>query len=286
MKTVLVTGGNGQLASCLKDVTKNVKGVNFIYKDLPSFDILNKELITAFFIENKIDYCVNCAAYTAVDKAEKETEIAFNVNVKGVQNLAEACLANNSILIHISTDFVFSGNKQKLYLETDKSDPISIYGNTKAQGEEAIALTLKKYFILRTSWLYSEHGANFMKTMIRLGNEKEELSVINDQIGTPTYAKDLARVILKVIESGSQDFGLYNYSNEGSVSWYDFAKEIFLQEEIRIDLKAIPTSAYPTPAKRPTFSVLDTTKIKKTFNLEIPFWKDSLKDSLVAFHKL
>lgn len=286
MTTILITGGNGQLASCFKEITKNLKDTNFIYKDLPEFDILNIELISSFFLENNIDYCINCAAYTAVDKAETETEIAFNVNVKGTQNLAEACLANNSSLIHISTDFVFSGNKQDLYLETDSPDPISVYGSTKQKGEEAVESIMEKYFILRTSWLYSEYGANFMKTMIRLGNDREELNVINDQIGTPTYAKDLAYVILKIIETRSQDYGLYHYSNEGAVSWFDFAKEIFFQEKIEINLKPIPTSEYPTPAKRPTFSVLDKTKIRETFAIEIPFWKDSLKEALEAHHKL
>lgn len=286
MKTVLVTGGNGQLATCIKDLSNSIEGFQFLYADLPEFDICNKEFTIDFFTKNNIDYCVNCAAYTAVDKAEDDIKTAHNVNVVGVQNLAEACKINNTTFVHISTDFIFDGSATNPYKETDSTNPISVYGSTKLESETTLQQTLAQHFIIRTSWLYSEHGNNFMKTMIRFGNERDELSVINDQIGTPTYAKDLAEIVLKIIESESRDYGLYHYSNDGAVSWFDFAKEIFLQENISIDLKPIPTSDYPTPAKRPKYSVLDKSKIVKTFQIEIPDWKTSLKTALINYSRL
>ena len=286
MKTVLITGGNGQLATCIKDLSESITDTRFIYADLPEFDICDKEFVIDFFTKNNIDYCVNCAAYTAVDKAEEDIETAHNVNVVGVQNIAEACKINNTTFIHLSTDFVFDGTETAPYKEANSTSPISIYGSTKLESETTLQQTLSQHFILRTSWLYSEHGNNFMKTMIRLGNERDELSVIDDQIGTPTYAKDLAEVILKIIERESQNYGLYHYSNDGAVSWFDFAKEIFLQEKIPVDLKPIPTTEYPTPAKRPKYSVLDKSKIIETFQIEIPDWKTSLKTALINFSRL
>lgn len=286
MKTVLVIGGNGQLATCIKDVSASITGTRFIYADLPEFDICNQEFVLDYFTKNNIDYCVNCAAYTAVDKAEEDFETAHKVNVIGVQNLAIACKINNTKFIHLSTDFVFNGTATIPYKETDSTNPISVYGSTKLESETVLKQTLSHYFIIRTSWLYSEHGNNFMKTMIRLGNEKDELSVINDQIGTPTYAKDLATIILKIIKSESQNYGLYHYSNDGAVSWFDFAKEIFRQENISIKLKPIPTTSYPTPAKRPKYSVLDKSKIIETFQIEISDWKESLKTALAKFNGL
>lgn len=283
MRTVLVTGGNGQLATCIKDISGSITETQFIYADLPEFNICNKEFVNDFFTKNNIDYCVNCAAYTAVDKAEEDIQTAHKVNVDGVQNLAEACKINNTVFIQISTDFVFDGEATNPYLEIDTTNPISIYGSTKLESETILEQTLSQHFTIRTSWLYSEHGNNFMKTMIRLGSEKDQLSVINDQIGTPTYATDLAEVILKIIESERQDYGLYHYSNDGAVSWFDFAKEIFLQENITIDLKPIPTTSYPTPAKRPKYSVLDKTKIIETFQVKISNWKDSLKKALLKY---
>ena len=280
IKNILVIGGNGQLASCIKDLQPSISNANFIFKDLPEFDILNKDLVFSIFSNSEIDYCINCAAYTAVDKAEEDVEMAHKVNVTGVQNLAEGCKTNNTTFIHISTDFVFDGFAKKPYIETDVTNPISVYGSTKLESEEVVKKTLQNYFIIRTSWLYSEHGNNFMKTMIRLGNEREQLGVINDQIGTPTYAKDLAQVLLNIIDAESKNYGLYHYSNDGSVSWFDFAKEIFKQESIRVDLKPIPTTAYPSPAKRPKYSVLDKAKITITLDVEIYNWKASLKQAL------
>jgi len=285
MKTVLVTGANGQLGMCIKDIAKLNETLQFIFTNSSELDITNKTSISSFFTDKNIDYCINCAAYTAVDNAETEVEKAMNVNVKGVQNLAEVCRETDAILIHISTDFVFDGTKHTPYLEADKTNPKSIYGNTKLQGEKTIKSVLKKHFIIRTSWLYSEYGNNFVKTMLRLGKEKDTLSVVNDQKGTPTYAGDLAKVILQCIEATNLDFGIYHYSNKGVTTWYEFAKEIFEESKISIHLKSITTAEFPTAAERPRFSALDSSKIKRILDIEIPFWKKSLKRVLRNINK-
>jgi len=280
MINVLVTGSNGQLANCIKDRAKQQKGLHFIYTDYQELNICNLNDVEAFFKTNqKIDYCINCAAYTAVDKAETEVEKAFEINAKGAKNLALVCNEQGAVLIHVSTDFVFDGDKTEPYTETDIPKPISVYGASKLQGEVEIQKTLKKHFIIRTSWLYSEHGANFMKTMLRLAETRDEISVVSDQIGTPTYAGDLADVILKIITSNIRSFGLYHYSNEGVASWYDFAKAIFEGSNLKIKTTPIKTEAYPTPAKRPVYSVMDKTKIKKTLNIEISSWKDTINNN-------
>ncbi len=287
MKHVLVTGGKGQLALCIKDAQKNVEGYHFIYVDSDELDITNKQLVFSFFENQKLDFCINCAAYTAVDKAESEFEIAKKINEEGVNYVAEACQKHDVTLIHISTDFVFDGNNSKHYSEDDIPSPLSIYGETKLKGEQALINTgIEKYFIIRTSWLYSEFGNNFLKTMLRLGNEREELSVVCDQIGTPTYAGDLAKTIMHTIESSNDSYGLYHYSNEGVASWYDFAKAIFDENNLEINLLPIKTEAYPTPAKRPAFSVMDKSKIKETLQITIPYWRDSLKKAMNKIKKL
>ncbi len=285
MKTVLVTGSDGQLGMCIKDIATSSKETSFLYANSLELDIANRTAVFSFFTDKNVDYCINCAAYTAVDKAETEVERTTKINVKGVQNLAEACRENSAILIHISTDFVFDGTKKTPYLETNQTNPKGVYGKTKLEGEKVIKSVLKKYFIIRTSWLYSEHGNNFMKTMLRLGKEKDTLSVVNDQKGTPTYAGDLAKVILKVIETNNSNFGLYHYSNKGVTTWYELAKEIFEESKILISLKPISTAAYPTAADRPMYSALDSSKIKHTLNIEIPFWKKSLKRVLRNINK-
>jgi len=283
MINVLVTGGKGQLASCIKDIDKQYEDLNFIYTDYQELDICDLNQVNAFFKSNqKIDYCINCAAYTAVDKAEIEVDKVFEINATGPKNLAVACREFDTILIQVSTDFVFDGEKDEPYSETDVAKPISVYGASKLQGEQEIIKTLETYFILRTSWLYSEHGTNFMKTMLKLAETRDEISVVSDQIGTPTYAGDLADVILKIIRSKTKNFGLYHYSNEGVASWYDFAKTIFEESSIEIKLSPIKTEAYPTPAKRPVFSVMDKTKIKSRLKVEIPFWSESLLIALKA----
>ena len=278
MINVLVTGSNGQLASCIKDRVKQYKGLHFLYTDYQELDICNLKDVEEFFTTNqKIDYCINCAAYTAVDKAETEVEKTFEINAKGAKNLALVCNTQDAILIHISTDFVFDGNKTEPYTETDIPKPISVYGASKLQGEVEIQKTLKKQFIIRTSWLYSEHGANFMKMMLRLAEIRDEISVVSDQIGSPTYAGDLAAVILKIINSKNTNFGLYHYSNEGQTSWCGFAKVIFEASDLKVKTIPIKTEAYPTPAKRPVYSVMDKTKITSILGVETRNWQDSLK---------
>lgn len=278
MMNVLVTGSNGQLASCIKDHAKQYDGLNFIYTDYEELDICNLNDLEEFFKTNqKIDYCINCAAYTAVDKAESEVEKAFEINAIGPKNLAQVCSEFDTILIQISTDFVFDGEKTEPYVETDVANPISVYGASKLQGEVEIQKTYKKHFIIRTSWLYCEHGTNFMTTMVRLAETRDEISVVSDQIGTPTYAGDLAEVILKIVRSKNTNFGLYHYSNDGVASWYDFAKAIFEESNKEIRLNPIKTEAYPTPAKRPVYSVMDKTKIKSVLGIEIQFWDDHIK---------
>ncbi len=283
MKTVLVTGGDGQLALCIKSEAKSTEGVKFIFKNSSELDITSKEKLDTFFSDNIIDYCINCAAYTAVDKAEDNIEKAFKINSEAVRNLAEICKKNKTVLIHISTDFVFDGNKKEAYKENDIPNPQSVYGKSKLKGEKEIISVLKEYFIIRTSWLYSEYGNNFMKTMLRLGNENSNLNVVEDQKGSPTYARDLAVLILKIIDNQSNKFGIYHYSNQGKTSWYGFAKEIFRLSNIHIDLKPISTKDYPTPAIRPRFSVLDTTKIQKTFSNTIPKWNESLEKAIKTY---
>ena len=277
---VLVTGANGQLGQSIKSIANKYPTIQFVYTDFYEMDITNIESCTNAFLKYQPQFCINTAAYTAVDKAESEPEKAHLINGLGSENLAKVCKENDTILLHISTDFIFDGTSKKPYLESDFPNPQSVYGQTKLEGEIAIQNTWEKHFIIRTSWVYSQFGANFMKTMLRLASERDSLSVVSDQIGTPTNAVDLAEVLLTIVKSPvthhPSSFGIYNFSNEGVCSWYDFAAAIFHQKEIKIDLKPIPTSAYPTPAKRPAYSVLDKTKIKNTFNIEVNEWKTSL----------
>ena len=283
---VLITGANGQLASCIKDLATNYPNINFIYTDYLELDICNFNQLNTFFQENNpIDYCINCAAYTHVDKAETDAEKTFQINVEGPKNIAKVCALNNTTLIHISTDFVFDGQQSKPYNELDKANPISVYGETKLKGEIEIQTNTNAYFIIRTSWLYSEYGNNFMKTMLRLAESHNEINVVNDQIGTPTYAGDLAQVILKLITENNKSYGIYHYSNEGIASWHDFAKAIFDISKITIKVNSIKTEAYPLPAKRPKFSVMDKTKIVETIKINIPYWRDSLKKTLKKYNE-
>ncbi|RBP34677.1 dTDP-4-dehydrorhamnose reductase [Oceanihabitans sediminis] len=284
MINILVTGGNGQLATCIKDIESNYSNLNIIYTDSDILDITDLKAVQNFFNNKTIHYCINCAAYTAVDKAETEQQVAKEINTLGPSNLARICKDNKTTLIQISTDFVFKGDKSIAYIETDTTIPTGIYALTKLEGEQEVARYLNQHFIIRTSWLYSENGNNFMKTMIKLSHDRNELNVVADQIGTPTYATDLAETILKIITTNHQEYGIYHYSNEGVASWYDFAKAIF--EEARINIKVLPikTKEYPTPAKRPHFSVLDKSKIKTSLNIEIPYWRDSLKKALSNYN--
>ncbi len=271
---ILVTGSNGQLGTCIKDLDDNKFDIK--YASSSDLDITNKQDVKNFFEQQKIDWCINCAAYTAVDNAESDYDKAYEVNVSGVKNLAESCKEYGVKLVHISTDFVFDGNNNIPYKESDKTNPIGAYGETKLKGEKEVIQIFKEYFIIRTSWLYSEHGSNFLKTMLRLSKDKTQLGVVGDQIGTPTYAKDLAKAIFHIIANDISDYGIYHYSNNGVASWYDFAKAIFDISNIDIELNNISTVQFPTPAKRPHFSVLDKTKIETTLKLKTPYWRDSL----------
>jgi dTDP-4-dehydrorhamnose reductase len=275
-KKILIIGAGGQLGQCLKTVAQRRGIKDVVFPSEQDANILDESLLAQLFEQEKPAFVINCAAYTAVDKAEDEVELANAINEKGAANLAKVCKAHHTILVHISTDFVFEGNEVKLLQEDDVARPINVYGQTKLDGELAIANIIQNFFIIRTSWLYSEYGNNFVKTMLKLGSERSELGIIADQVGTPTYAIDLAGAILDVIESGSQNFGIYHYSNEGVTSWFDFAKAIFDISEMPVKVNPIPGSAYPTKAKRPAFSVMDKSKIKSTFNLAIPYWRNSL----------
>ena len=296
---VLVTGANGQLGQAIQSISGKYPEIDFVFCSSSELDITNLENCQTFFSNYQPQFCINAAAYTAVDKAESEPAKAFDINANGAENLAITCKKFNTILIHISTDFVFDAYfsegiayydrelrlplKSNLGLtETDVPFPSGVYGLTKLQGEQAIQANWEKHFIIRTSWVYSQFGNNFMKTMLRLASERDSLSVVADQIGTPTNAVDLAEVLLKIIQSPKyqSSFGIYNFSNEGQCSWYDFANEIFRQNGVSIDLKPIPTSAYPTPAKRPAYSVLDKTKIRSTFDIKINDWQTSLSACL------
>jgi len=286
---VLITGSNGQLGSELKYLVMNdeLKIINendskFFFTDKNELDITDMKKVKEFCKNNDITHIINCAAYTAVDKAEEEQELADLINHKAVKNLAIISKELNISLIHISTDYVFDGKNFKPYTENDKVNPQSVYGQTKLDGEKAIIeINPLNSIIIRTSWVYSSFGNNFVKTMLRLGKEREELGVIFDQIGTPTYAKDLAIAILEIIPKiQNSKLSIYHYSNEGAISWYDFTKAIFEIKGIDIKINPIETKDYPTPAKRPHYSVLNKSKIKEEFNLIIPYWKDSLKKML------
>lgn len=281
---VLVTGANGQLGQSIQYIADNFPNIQFVFCASLDLDITNKENCEAVFAESKPNFCINAAAYTAVDKAESEPERAHLINVIGVKNLAEVCLDFGTTLLLVSTDFVFDGNNSHPYSEMDITNPQSVYGQTKLDGEKTIQEILNNYFIIRTSWVYSQFGNNFMKTMLRLARERTSLSIVNDQIGSPTNAVDLAVVLIKIIhfsslsfgEGRGEAFGTYNFSNEGQCSWFDFAKKILDNNHISIDLQAIPTTSYPTPAQRPKYSVLDKTKIKNVFGIEIKSWEESL----------
>ena len=281
-KNVLVTGANGQLGSELKRATADHEAnLKFIYTDVAELDITNLQAVERFVKDNKIKYIVNCAAYTAVDKAEDDIDLCYKINKDAAHNLGIAATNNEARIIHVSTDYVFDGTNTKPYIETDPICPKSVYGKSKQEGEVAVLEACPNSIVIRTSWLYSIFGNNFVKTMIKLGQERESLNVVADQTGTPTNAADLAHAIVKILDrSESTQFepGIYHYSNEGVTSWYDFTRQIHKDAKISTcKVSPITTEQYPTKASRPQYSVLDKTKIKKTFDLKIPQWKDSLK---------
>jgi dTDP-4-dehydrorhamnose reductase len=278
---ILVTGGNGQLGKELQELSPAYSQFEFFFLTREDMPIYQFELVRNYFNTLKPAYCVNCAAYTAVDKAESEKDLAFQINGESVGVLAAVCKEHNTKFIHISTDYVFNGEGTYPYTENFPTDPINVYGASKLQGEnEAMQLNAGS-IIIRTSWVYSSFGKNFVKTMMRLMNEKDEVKVVNDQIGSPTYAADIAEVILNIIADCQSKIsnwrpGLYNFTNEGILSWYDFAVAIKEITRSPCDIRSIPTSAYPTPAKRPAYSVLDKTKIQETFGIQLKDWKESL----------
>ena len=277
MTNILVTGSKGHVGSELQELA-TLYEYNFYFTDRDSLDITNKSQIESFVKNNSINIIINAAAYTAVDKAEEDKENADRVNHLATQYLAEIAKEQNIKLIHISTDYVFDGKNYKPYNENDATNPNGVYGATKLAGEKAMQkINPQNSIIIRTSWVYSTYGANFVKTMLRLGKKKEQLGVIFDQVGTPTYAKDLAKAILEILPKiENEQVEIYNYSNEGVLSWYDLAKEIMRMAKLECQINPIETREYPTPAKRPHFSLLNKAKIKKRFNIEIPYWKDSL----------
>jgi dTDP-4-dehydrorhamnose reductase len=287
---ILVTGSNGQLGSEIKDLATNCKNFNFFFMDLPELDICNAEALNTFIVNQNINGAINCAAYTAVDQAEEDAEIAQQVNAKGVLNLTNALKKVDGKLIHISTDYVFDGKSFLPYQELNKVSPIGVYGETKRAGELAVLDSDIDGIVIRTSWLYSAYGNNFVKTMLKLGKERDEIGVIFDQVGSPTNASDLAKTCLDILLDESSDNistkgKIYHYSNEGVSSWYDFTKAIM--EFGSLDCKVIPieTKDYTTLAKRPHYSVLNKKKIKNDFKIEIPYWRDSLAKCITKLNK-
>ena len=281
MPNILVTGSKGQLGSEIEALSSNYD-YNFFFTDRDELDITNQEAIEGFIENNKIDTIINCAAYTAVDRAEDDEINADKINHLAVKYLAQIAKEKDIKLIHISTDYVFDGKNYKPFIETDSTNPQGVYGKSKLDGEEALKdVNPKNSIIIRTSWVYSSFGANFVKTMLKLGKERESLGVIYDQVGTPTYARDLARAILDILPKIQNDsVQIYHYSNEGVLSWYDFAREIMRMAKIDCVVNPIETKDYPTPASRPHYSLLNKSKIKEEFNITIPFWKDSLDECL------
>lgn len=280
MKKVLVTGADGQLGLCIRRVSEAYPDLDFVFTDLGQLNITDRNEVISSFEEHKPQYCVNCAAYTAVDKAELEPQLAFSINSEGVKNIVEASMANETVLIQISTDFVFNGSSPVPYKETDSPAPINTYGKSKYEAERVVISSMERYFIIRTAWVYSEFGNNFLKTMIRLGRERDSVSVVRDQFGSPTYAMDLASFILCMIDSESKEFGIFNYTNQGITSWFEFAREILKVTYPEVEVLPIKSEEYKSAALRPKHSALDLSKTKQTFDVDISEWQESLATCL------
>lgn len=277
-KKLLITGANGQLGKCFGALEHRYPNYIFLFVSSKELDITNKHSVINFFSQNNVDYCVNCAAYTAVDKAEKEQKKAYDVNVDGAENLAIACKINNVKLIHISTDYVFDGRTKIPYTEECPTNPICVYGQTKLEGEKRVTEIMDCYMIIRTSWLYSEYNENFMNKMLTLSTTRNIVKVVCDQIGSPTSALDLARAIITILDKGLTKYGIYNYCNNGIVSWFEFAKAIFESKGIKTKVLAIKSTELNSVVKRPDYSVLECSKLKKDYNISIPDWKLSLNE--------
>ncbi|CAK7065469.1 MAG: dTDP-4-dehydrorhamnose reductase [Parabacteroides sp.] len=280
MKTILVTGANGQLGNSIRLKANQHPQYNFLFTDVDTLDITDAAAVKAMVKDNQVNYILNCAAYTAVDKAEDNEDLCRRLNCDAVHVLGEAAREANAKIIHVSTDYVFSGTNYRPYKETDDTRPVSAYGRTKLAGEEALVKVCPDAIIIRTAWLYSEFGNNFVKTVLRLGKERDQLGFVFDQAGTPTYAGDLAEAILTVVtadEKGTFVPGIYHYSNEGVCSWYDFTVKVLQIAGIECNVRPIETKDYPTRAVRPPYSVLNKGKIKETYGITIPHWEESLR---------
>ncbi|MCP4970415.1 MAG: dTDP-4-dehydrorhamnose reductase [Arcobacter sp.] len=277
MKKVLVTGASGQLGKCIKDASLKFPDIKFDFKTKEELNIEDESLVKDYFSKSNVDYCINAAAYTNVEKAESEPEKALSINAEAIKNLAVCCKESDTILIQISTDYVFDGEKRTPYTEKDKTNPINVYGASKLKGEQYVQEICKAYFIFRTSWLYSQYGHNFYNSILKFAKEGRDLKITTEQTGTPTNANDLAKTVLKIISSGSKEYGIYNYSNTGEATWFDFAKEILSQTNQLSTTKLAKTDHYRTFAARPKYSVLDSTKIIETLNVNSITWKTSLE---------
>ncbi|WP_294314745.1 dTDP-4-dehydrorhamnose reductase [uncultured Chryseobacterium sp.] len=281
MKKILVIGGNGQLGCCIRKIASEFElDYEFSFTDSQMLDITNEDQINTFFTEYKPDYCINASAYTAVDLAEKENEKAFAVNADGVGYLAQACKDINAILIHVSTDYVFDGETNLCYSEDDFTNPIGVYGESKLKGEELAMEINPKTIILRTSWLYSEFNKNFVKTMLNLFSQKDELGIVGDQFGQPTNANDLAEAIMSIIEAWEKKYGIFHFSNYPETTWFEFAEKIAEFSGSKIKLNKLTTDQYPTPAKRPKRSTMCLDKIEKVYNVETRHWENSLEECI------
>jgi dTDP-4-dehydrorhamnose reductase len=280
MLNILITGSNGQLGSELKKLSAVYPFYNFIFTDIAELDITDEQEVELFFSETNIDVLVNCAGYTAVDRAEDEPDLAKLINYEAVANLVKVCKKYDTYLVHISTDYVFDGRNDRPYREDDKPNPASIYGKSKLAGEEAMMSCLEKGMLIRTSWLYSSFGSNFVKTILKKGAETGKLDVVDDQFGCPTYARDLAYAILEILPKALSihAFEILHYANEGQCSWFEFAKAAIRIANIPCQVNPVSSAQYPQKAPRPVYSVLDVTKIKEKFGIKIPDWKDSLRE--------
>lgn len=285
MKKILITGADGQLGKCLKDIANKLPKdtYSFLFMNHNQFDINNSDLVESYFFSNKIDCLINCAAYTAVDEAERKVEKAFQINADSVGLLAKECAEQNANFIHISTDYVFNGIANESFTEEVLPQPINVYGKSKLEGERLALENNPKTIIIRTAWLYSQYGNNFLKTMLKLFQEKEEINVVNDQKGTPTNANDLAKAIIKIIKNNDKKYGIFHFTNSGETNWFEFANAIKNLTKSEIKINPIHSSAYPTLAKRPLYSVLNTEKIKTKYKVKTPEWKVSLKELLNTY---
>jgi len=281
----MITGADGQLGRTLRKLAPGYKEYEFIFLSREDLPIENAGAVSDYFEKTKPSFCINCAAYTAVDKAETDGEKAFEVNATAVASLAAACRLFRSKFIHVSTDYVFDGNSSYPLKEEDPTDPVNVYGASKLRGEKLAFENNPDTVIIRTSWVYSEFGNNFVKTMIRLMGERQAINVVNDQIGSPTYARDLAVTILAIAGRGQFVPGIYNYSNDGIISWYEFAETIRELIQSNCKVNPVPSSQYPTPARRPHYSLLDKSKIKEVYNISIPGWLESLRSCLLEINK-